>query len=316
MPTKSTAIVTGGAGFLGSLVCERLLGEGATVVCLDNLLTGRIANIAHMMGDPRFSFIEGDVRTHLPEGPADEIWNLACPASPPQYQADPIGTLLINVVGMQAVLEKARLTGARVFQASTSEVYGDPELHPQTESYRGSVNPIGPRACYDEGKRAAETLCFDYRRMHGVEIKVARIFNTYGPFMDPKDGRVVSNFVVNALQGLPIELYGDGQQTRSFCYRDDLVEGFFRLMRSAPEITGPINLGNPDEFTIRELGELVLEMTGSKSVFVNKPLPSDDPKMRQPDITLAQQLLGWSPKIKLREGLAKTIAHFGTQVAA
>ncbi|MFC5507987.1 UDP-glucuronic acid decarboxylase family protein [Bosea massiliensis] len=316
MPAKSIAIVAGGAGFLGSLVCERLLGEGRSVVCLDNLLTGRVANIAHMTGNPDFRFIEGDVRSALPDGPADEIWNLACPASPPQYQADPIGTMLINVVGMQAVLEKARVTGARVFQASTSEVYGDPEVHPQIESYRGAVSTIGPRACYDEGKRAAETLCFDYARMHGVSIKVARIFNTYGPCMDPMDGRVVSNFVVNALRGLPLQLYGDGVQTRSFCYRDDLVEGFFRLMRSPAEVTGPINLGNPGEFTIRELGELVLSMTGSKSVFVNKPMPVDDPKMRQPDISLARELLGWEPKISLREGLSRTIEHFIERLAA
>lgn len=294
---------------MGSAVCDRLIAEGAQVVCVDNLLTSRRKNIEHLIASSRFTFIEGDVRTDLPEGPFNEIWNLASPASPPQYQADPVGTLLINVNGMHNVLELARRCGARVFQASTSEVYGDPEVHPQTESYKGSVNMIGPRACYDEGKRAAETLCFDYQRTYGVEIRVVRIFNTYGPRMDPKDGRVVSNFVVNALAGKPLELYGGGVQTRSFCYRDDLVEGFFRLMNH-PTLTGPINIGNPNEFTIRELADLVLEMTGSTSGLIEKPLPADDPKQRRPDISHARELLGWEPKIQLREGLERTIAHF------
>ena len=309
MRTGARILVTGGAGFLGSAVCDRLIAEGAQVVCVDNLLTGRRKNIEHLIASSRFTFIEGDVRTDLPEGPFNEIWNLASPASPPQYQADPVGTLLINVNGMHNVLELARRCGARVFQASTSEVYGDPEVHPQTESYKGSVNMIGPRACYDEGKRAAETLCFDYQRTYGVEIRVVRIFNTYGPRMDPKDGRVVSNFVVNALAGKPLELYGGGVQTRSFCYRDDLVEGFFRLMNH-PTLTGPINIGNPNEFTIRELADLVLEMTGSTSGLIEKPLPADDPKQRRPDISHARELLGWEPKIQLREGLERTIAHF------
>ena len=309
MRTGARILVTGGAGFLGSAVCDRLIAEGAQVVCVDNLLTSRRKNIEHLIASNRFTFIEGDVRTDLPEGPFNEIWNLASPASPPQYQADPVGTLLINVNGMHNVLELARRCGARVFQASTSEVYGDPEVHPQTESYKGSVNMIGPRACYDEGKRAAETLCFDYQRTYGVEIRVVRIFNTYGPRMDPKDGRVVSNFVVNALAGKPLELYGGGVQTRSFCYRDDLVEGFFRLMNH-PTLTGPINIGNPNEFTIRELADLVLEMTGSTSGLIEKPLPADDPKQRRPDISHARELLGWEPKIQLREGLERTIAHF------
>ncbi|NMA98071.1 MAG: SDR family oxidoreductase [Phyllobacteriaceae bacterium] len=309
MRTGARILVTGGAGFLGSAVCDRLIAEGAQVVCVDNLLTGRRKNIEHLIASSRFTFIEGDVRTDLPEGPFNEIWNLASPASPPQYPADPVGTLLINVNGMHNVLELARRCGARVFQASTSEVYGDPEVHPQTESYKGSVNMIGPRACYDEGKRAAETLCFDYQRTYGVEIRVVRIFNTYGPRMDPKDGRVVSNFVVNALAGKPLELYGGGVQTRSFCYRDDLVEGFFRLMNH-PTLTGPINIGNPNEFTIRELADLVLEMTGSTSGLIEKPLPADDPKQRRPDISHARELLGWEPKIQLREGLERTIAHF------
>lgn len=309
MRTGARILVTGGAGFLGSAVCDRLIAEGAQVVCVDNLLTGRRKNIEHLIASNRFTFIEGDVRTDLPEGPFAEIWNLASPASPPQYQADPVGTLLINVNGMHNVLELARRCGARVFQASTSEVYGDPEVHPQTESYKGSVNTIGPRACYDEGKRAAETLCFDYHRTYGVEIRVVRIFNTYGPRMDPKDGRVVSNFVVNALAGKQLELYGGGVQTRSFCYRDDLVEGFFRLMNH-PTLTGPVNIGNPNEFTIRELADLVLEMTGSTSGLIDKPLPADDPKQRRPDISQAREMLGWEPKIQLREGLERTIAHF------
>lgn len=302
-------LVTGGAGFLGSHICDRLIAEGAKVVCLDNFLTGRQENIQHHLADPSFRLIEGDVRTHVPDEKFDEIWNLASPASPPQYQADPIGTLMINVIGTKRVLDLAAKTGARFFQASTSEVYGDPEVHPQVESYRGAVNPIGPRACYDEGKRAAETLCFDYKRKHGVEVRVVRIFNTYGPRMDPKDGRVVSNFIVNALAGRPLELYGGGLQTRSFCYRDDLVDGFFKLMRHPTE-TGPINIGNPGEFTIRELADIVLEMTESNSVVVDRPMPVDDPRQRRPDIARAQSVLGWSPKVLLREGLERTIDHY------
>lgn len=302
-------LVTGGAGFLGSHVCERLVVSGADVVCLDNMLTGNRSNISHLISSTGFTLVEGDVRADLPTDNFDQIWNLASPASPPQYQADPIGTLMTNVLGMKQVLDLALRCGARVFQASTSEIYGDPDVHPQIESYRGSVNPIGPRACYDEGKRAAETLCFDYSRKYGLEIRVARIFNTYGPRMDPTDGRVVSNFVVNALAGKPLELYGGGVQTRSFCYRDDLVDGFLKLM-AHPSATGPVNIGNPCEFTIRELADIVIQMTGSKSPFTNRPMPVDDPKQRRPDISLAQELLGWKPKIELREGLKRTIAYF------
>lgn len=309
-PAGPTVLVTGGAGFLGSLICERLLSEGNKVICVDNLLTGRRSNIARLVSSGAFTFLNQDVREVEIAEPLAEIWNLASPASPPQYQADPIGTLLINVLGTQRMLELARLNGARFFQASTSEVYGDPEQHPQLESYRGSVSPIGIRACYDEGKRAAEALCYDYRRVYGVDVRVARIFNTYGPYMDPKDGRVVSNFIVNALAGEPLELYGDGQQTRSFCYRDDLVEGFFRLVRRDTALPGPVNIGNPVEFTIRELADLVLEMTGSASQIIFRPLPEDDPKLRRPDISLAKRELGWEPKYPLREGLERTIAYF------
>jgi UDP-glucuronate decarboxylase len=308
-------LVAGGAGFLGSHVCDRLIQDGAIVYCLDDLSSGRRANIAHHSASNRFRFIQGDVRTDLPNESFDEIWNLASPASPPRYQIDPVDTLMINVVGMKAILDLARQCGARVFQASTSEIYGDPEVHPQVETYRGCVNTVGPRACYDEGKRAAETLCFDYRRMYGLDVRVARIFNTYGPRMDPKDGRVVSNFVVNALAGRPLELYGGGVQTRSFCYRDDLVEGFFRLMRH-PDASGPVNIGNPGEFTIRELADIVLEMTGSRSTVVDRPMPVDDPKQRRPDIRLANELLGWEPKIALREGLDRTIAYFSDVAVA
>jgi UDP-glucuronate decarboxylase len=307
------ALVTGGAGFLGSHVCRRLIAEGYSVVCLDNLQTGRLKNIEPLLSDDRFSFIEADVRDPLPAGDYAEIWNLACPASPPAYQADPVGTMMINVLGMKNALDLAVQCGARVFQASTSEIYGDPEVHPQSESYRGAVNTLGPRACYDEGKRAAETLCMDYHRSHGVEIKLVRIFNTYGPHMDPKDGRVVSNFIVSALKGEALELYGGGTQTRSFCYVDDLIEGFFRLMRSDAKITGPVNIGNPGEFTVRELAEIVIEMTGSASGIVDRPLPKDDPLQRRPDITLAADLLGWAPKIPLRQGLEKAIAYFASE---
>lgn len=309
MRNDKNVLVTGGAGFLGSHVCELLVEAGANVVCFDNMLTGSPSNVQHLLPFSNFSLVEGDVRGTLPDAPFDEVWNLASPASPPRYQSDPVGTLMINVLGMKNVLDLALKCGARVFQASTSEVYGDPELHPQPESYRGAVNPIGPRACYDEGKRAAETLCFDYHRTHGVEIRMARIFNTYGPRMDPDDGRVVSNFIVNALAGRPLELYGGGVQTRSFCYRDDLIEGFFRLM-AHPTVTGPVNLGNPGEFSVRELAELVVEMTASKSTFIEKPMPADDPRQRRPDISRARELLDWSPSIQLREGLERTIAYF------
>jgi UDP-glucuronate decarboxylase len=303
-------MVTGGAGFLGSHVCDRLIAEGAHVICVDNLMTGRRSNVAHLRSSPRFELVEADVSTGLPQIGVDEIRNLACPASPPMYQLDPVHTMLTNVMGMKHCLELAQKTGARVFQASTSEVYGDPEVHPQVESYRGQVNPIGPRACYDEGKRAAETLCFDYRRARGVDVRVARIFNTYGPRMDPRDGRVVSNFIVQAVLGDPLELYGDGSQTRSFCFVDDLVEGFFRLMRSPTAAAGPVNLGNPGEFTMRELAELVIEMTASSSSITTRPLPVDDPKQRRPDIGMADALLDWKPAIPLREGLSATIAYF------
>lgn len=306
-------LVTGGAGFLGSHLCLRLLNEGLHVTCLDNLQTGRKKNLAALLENSRFTFIEADIRDALPEGDFCEIWNLACPASPPHYQRDPVGTMMINVVGTKNVLDLARKCGARVFQASTSEVYGDPEVHPQTEFYRGAVNCTGPRACYDEGKRAAETLCFDYHRNYGVEIKVVRIFNTYGPNMDPRDGRVVSNFIVSALKGEPLELYGGGTQTRSFCYMDDLIDGFFCLMRSAPTITGPVNIGNPGEFTVRELAEIVIEMTGSSSIIKDTPRPIDDPLQRRPDISLAKELFGWAPKVSLRDGLERTIPYFAQE---
>lgn len=314
MAERRIALVAGGAGFLGIHVCRRLLSEDYRVICLDNLQTGRMMNIVPLLTDSRFSFIHGDVRDPLPDMPFSEIWNLACPASPPHYQRDPVDTLLTNVLGMKNVLDLAVATGARVFQSSTSEVYGDPDIHPQTEEYRGAVSPIGPRACYDEGKRAAETLCFDYHRQHGVEIKVVRIFNTYGTSMDPKDGRVISNFIVSALKGVPLELYGGGTQTRSFCYVDDLIDGFFLLMRSDASITGPVNIGNPGEFTVKELAEIVIEMTGSVSKIVDRPLPKDDPLQRCPDISLARKLLGWSPKISLREGLARCIPYFANEI--
>jgi UDP-glucuronate decarboxylase len=310
----SAALVTGGAGFLGSHLCEHLLAERKQVYCLDNLLTGRIENVSHLRQRPDFHFIEADVCDPWPDLQVSEIWNLACPASPPRYQADPVHTMMTSVLGVRNGLELARKTGARFFQASTSEVYGDPEVHPQHEGYLGAVNTIGPRACYDEGKRAAETLCFDYARQYGVEIKVVRIFNTYGPRMDPQDGRVVSNFIVRALQDQPLELYGDGLQTRSFCYVDDLLDGFLRLMRSPTSVTGPVNIGNPVEFTVRELAEMVLEMTDSSASLAITAAVQDDPKQRKPDIGQAEQLLGWSPRIPLREGLARTIAHFADEL--
>jgi len=301
--------VTGGAGFLGSHLCERLLANGHEVLCIDNFFTGSRRNIAHMMDDPMFELLRHDVTFPL-FVEVDEIYNLACPASPPHYQSNPIQTTKTNVHGAINVLGLAKRLRARILQASTSEVYGDPAVHPQTEDYWGNVNPIGPRSCYDEGKRCAETLFFDYHREIGLEIKVARIFNTYGPRMDPEDGRVVSNFIVQALEGTPITIYGDGTQTRSFCYVDDLIAGLVALMESDPGITGPINLGNPGEFSMKELAALVIELTGSKSEIRHEPLPPDDPTRRCPDIARAESQLGWSPSIALREGLTETIGYF------
>ncbi|MGQ7298480.1 UDP-glucuronic acid decarboxylase family protein [Marinobacter nauticus] len=302
-------LVTGGAGFLGSHLCERLLSEGHDVLCVDNFFTGRKRNIAHLMSNPYFEVMRHDVTFPL-YVEVDQIYNLACPASPVHYQHDPVQTTKTSVHGAINMLGLAKRLGARIFQASTSEVYGDPEVHPQSEGYWGKVNPIGIRSCYDEGKRCAETLFFDYYRQHNLSIKVARIFNTYGPRMHPNDGRVVSNFVVQALRGENITIYGEGQQTRSFCYVDDLVEGFVRLMNAPEDLTGPVNLGNPNEFTIRELAERVIELTGSSSTLIFKPLPEDDPKQRQPDISLAKDRLKWSPTIELDEGLTKTISYF------
>lgn len=302
-------MVTGGAGFLGSHLCERLLSEGNEVLCVDNFFTGAKRNIAHLLSNPYFELIRHDVTFPL-YLEVDEIYNLACPASPVHYQFDPVQTLKTSVHGAINVLGLAKRTKAKIFQASTSEVYGDPEIHPQPESYWGRVNPIGIRSCYDEGKRCAETLFSDYHRQHGVRIKIARIFNTYGPRMHPNDGRVVSNFIVQALRGEDITIYGEGQQTRSFCYVDDLVEGFVRLMGTSDEVTGPINLGNPGEFTMLQLAERVLALTGSSSKLVFRPLPQDDPKQRQPDITQAKAVLDWQPTIVLDQGLAKTISYF------
>ncbi|MEC9388348.1 UDP-glucuronic acid decarboxylase family protein [Marinobacter sp. bablab_jr008] len=302
-------LVTGGAGFLGSHLCERLLSEGHDVLCVDNFFTGRKRNIAHLMSNPYFEVMRHDVTFPL-YVEVDQIYNLACPASPVHYQHDPVQTTKTSVHGAINMLGLAKRLGARIFQASTSEVYGDPEVHPQSEGYWGKVNPIGIRSCYDEGKRCAETLFFDYYRQHNLSIKVARIFNTYGPRMHPNDGRVVSNFVVQALRGENITIYGEGQQTRSFCYVDDLIEGFVRLMNAPEDLTGPVNLGNPNEFTIRELAERVIELTGSSSTLIFKPLPEDDPKQRQPDISMAKDRLKWSPTIELDEGLTKTISYF------
>ncbi|ROT99309.1 SDR family oxidoreductase [Marinobacter halodurans] len=302
-------LVTGGGGFLGSHLCERLLQDGHDVLCVDNFFTGRKRNIAHLMNNPYFEVMRHDVTFPL-YVEVDQIYNLACPASPVHYQHDPVQTTKTSVHGAINMLGLAKRLRARIFQASTSEVYGDPEVHPQPESYWGKVNPIGIRSCYDEGKRCAETLFFDYYRQHNLPIKVARIFNTYGPRMHPNDGRVVSNFVVQALKGEDITIYGEGQQTRSFCYVDDLIEGFVRLMNSPEELTGPVNMGNPREFTIKELAEQVIELTGSSSNLVFKPLPQDDPKQRQPDIQMARQELGWEPTIRLEEGLRKTISYF------
>ena len=302
-------MVTGGAGFLGSHLCARLLAEGHEVLCVDNYFTGRRRNIAALLDDGRFELMRHDITFPL-YVEVDEIYNLACPASPIHYQFDPVQTTKTSVVGAINMLGLAKRTRAKIFQASTSEVYGDPSVHPQPEGYWGNVNTLGPRACYDEGKRCAETLFFDYHRQHGVRIKVVRIFNTYGPHMHPQDGRVVSNFIVQALQNRPITLYGDGTQTRSFCYVDDLIEGFRRLMDSADDVTGPINIGNPGEFTMVQLAETILELTGSRSPLVHEPLPVDDPKQRQPDITLARERLGWEPTVPLKAGLARTIAYF------
>jgi len=302
-------MVTGGAGFVGSHLIDRLLERGDEVLCVDNLFTGTKRNIDHLAGHPRFEFMRHDVCFPL-YVEVDEIYNLACPASPIHYQHDPVQTTKTSVHGAINMLGLAKRLRCKIFQASTSEVYGDPSVHPQTEAYWGNVNPIGIRSCYDEGKRCAETLFFDYHRQHGLEIKVARIFNTYGPRMHPADGRVVSNFVMQALNGEPITLYGDGQQTRSFCYVDDLVAGFMAFMDTTPDVSGPINLGNPVEFTIRELAELVVEMTGSKSELVFRPLPQDDPMQRKPDIGRARETLGWEPSIPLRQGLVKTIEYF------
>jgi UDP-glucuronate decarboxylase len=307
-------LVTGGAGFLGSHLCARLLAAGHEVLCVDNYFTGSKRNIVPLMDDPLFEFMRHDVTFPL-YVEVDEIYNLACPASPIHYQHDPVQTTKTSVHGAINMLGLAKRTGARILQASTSEVYGDPTVHPQTEEYWGNVNPVGFRSCYDEGKRCAETLFFDYRRQHAMPIKVARIFNTYGPNMHIEDGRVVSNFIVQALRGEPLTLYGDGRQTRSFCYVDDLVEGLIRLMGTDESVTGPVNLGNPGEFTIRELAELVLELTGSTSPLVEEPLPEDDPMQRQPDISRARDLLGWAPSVELRDGLAHTIDYFHGRLA-
>jgi UDP-glucuronate decarboxylase len=304
-------LVTGGAGFLGSHLCERLLARGDDVVCVDNYFTGSRRNVAHLLGNVNFEIIRHDVTFPL-YIEVDEIYNLACPASPVHYQHDPVQTTKTSVHGAINMLGLAKRLRAKIFQASTSEVYGDPSVHPQVEEYWGNVNPIGIRSCYDEGKRCAETLFFDYHRQHQLRIKVVRIFNTYGPRMHPNDGRVVSNFVVQALKGDDITIYGEGQQTRSFCYADDLITGFVRLMDTPDEVTGPINLGNPNEFTIRQLAEQVIELTGSKSKIVYRPLPHDDPKQRCPDITKAKDILQWEPKIQLREGLTRTIGYFDT----
>lgn len=309
MHLTNRVLVTGGAGFIGSHICERLIAKGYEVLCLDNFFTGARSNVAHLLDSKTFELMRHDVTFPL-FVEVDQIYNLACPASPIHYQFDPVQTTKTSVHGAINMLGLAKRTKARILQASTSEVYGDPSVHPQEESYWGNVNPIGPRSCYDEGKRCAETLFFDYHRQHDLDIKVARIFNTYGPRMHPNDGRVVSNFIVQALKGEDITLYGDGQQTRSFCYVDDLVEGLIRLMESPDGVTGPINLGNPGEFTIRELAEHVIDLTGSSSNLTHKPLPQDDPKQRQPDITRAKNQLDWAPDIALRDGLQKTIAYF------
>jgi UDP-glucuronate decarboxylase len=311
---RKRILVTGGAGFLGSHLCERLLARGDEVICVDNYFTGARDNILDLIGNPRFELIRHDICFPL-YLEVDEIFNLACPASPIHYQYDPVQTVKTSVHGAINMLGLAKRVKAKIFQASTSEVYGDPAIHPQRGEYWGNVNPIGPRACYDEGKRCAETLFFDYHRQYGVNIRVVRIFNTYGPRMHPQDGRVVSNFIVQALQDKPITIYGDGNQTRSFCYVDDLIDGFLRLMDAPDTVTGPVNIGNPGEFTIRQLAEIVIELTGSRSEIVQMPLPQDDPLQRRPDITKARELLGWEPTIPLRQGLERTIDYFKTLVA-
>ena len=312
--TRKRVLVTGGAGFLGSHLCERLVREGADVLCVDNYFTGRKDNIAHLLDKPNFEAMRHDVTFPL-YVEVDEIYNLACPASPVHYQFDPVQTTKTSVIGAINMLGLAKRIGAKILQASTSEVYGDPTVHPQTEDYRGNVNTLGPRACYDEGKRCAETLFFDYHRQHQTQIKVARIFNTYGPRMHPNDGRVVSNFIVQSLRGEDITLYGDGGQTRAFCYVDDLIDGLMRLMATGPDITGPINIGNPHEIPVRELAERVIRLTGSASKIVHRPLPQDDPMQRCPDITLARAVLGWAPTVALDDGLMKAAAYFRQMLA-
>jgi UDP-glucuronate decarboxylase len=307
--TRKRVLVTGGAGFLGSHLCERLLADGDDVLCVDNFFTGTRDNIAHLIGRPHFELIRHDVTFPL-YVEVDEIYNLACPASPVHYQFDPVQTTKTSVHGAINMLGLAKRVKAKILQASTSEVYGDPEVHPQTEGYWGRVNPIGVRSCYDEGKRCAETLFFDYHRQHGLRIKVARIFNTYGPRMHPNDGRVVSNFIVQALKNEPITVFGDGSQTRAFCYVDDLIEALVRLMRTRDEFNGPVNLGNPGEFTILQLARKIIELTGSKSQIAFRPLPGDDPTQRKPDIALAKSVLGWEPAVGLEAGLLKTIEYF------
>jgi UDP-glucuronate decarboxylase len=308
------ALVTGGAGFIGSHLCERLLSQGYDVLCVDNFYTGTRSNVRHLFSDTRFELMRHDVCFPL-YVEVDQIYNLACPASPIHYQFDPVQTTKTSVHGAINMLGLAKRVKARILQASTSEIYGDPSVHPQTEDYWGNVNPVGPRSCYDEGKRCAETLFFDYFRQHRLAIKVARIFNTYGPRMHPNDGRVVSNFIVQALKNEDITIYGDGSQTRSFCYVEDLVDGLFKLMESPDEVTGPINLGNPSEFSIRKLAEITIDLTGSASKIVHRPLPQDDPKQRKPDITRAHEVLDWRPTLPLREGLTKTIGYFENLLA-
>jgi UDP-glucuronate decarboxylase len=314
MHLRRRVLITGGAGFIGSFLCESLLARGHEILCVDNFFTGTRSNIENLLGQQRFELIRHDVTFPL-YVEADEIYNLACPASPIHYQRDPVQTTKTSVHGAINMLGLAKRLKAKILQASTSEVYGDPSVHPQTESYWGNVNPVGTRACYDEGKRCAETLFFDYYRQHRLRIKVARIFNTYGPRMHPNDGRVVSNFIVQALRNKPITVFGDGNQTRSFCYVDDLVDALVRLMESSDDFTGPVNLGNPNEFTIRQLAEKVIALTGSRSKIEAKPLPADDPKQRQPDISLARSALNWAPKTQLEEGLKKTIAYFDATLA-
>ncbi len=309
MSNSKRILVTGGAGFLGSHLCRRLVAEGHDVICLDNFFTSQKTNIADLLSQPNFELIRHDITLPI-FLEVDQIYNLACPAAPGHYQYNPIKTMKTSVLGAIHVLGMAKRCRARVLQASTSEVYGDPEVHPQPETYRGAVNPIGPRACYDEGKRAAETLFMDYHRQNGLDVRIVRIFNTYGPGMHPYDGRVVSNFIRQALRGEDITIFGSGSQTRSFCYCDDLIEGLVRMMNSPSDCIGPINLGNPDEFTIRQLAELVIEMTGARSRMVSQPLPADDPTQRKPDITLARQRLGWQPTIPLSEGLRRTVDWF------